>query len=411
MAPAPDSSLRIGAYCIESFYVRLTARRLLTIVLAVTLAVTTAFWADSVFAGQLEDQIKSTTEQSEVTDEVLGRAEDDGYNFLAVPLPIVDPTLGNGVALAGLLTFPASDANKDTPRSTLAVAGTRTDTDSWMGGVGFKLYLAGDRYRAGLIAGYGNLNLKYYGISSNSPFFDNPVEFLVTGTVVDASVQTRVLSNLYAGLQGRYINPVATLDLPIDLLPDIRVEYKLTGLGPTLEYDTRDNVWYPTSGSHGGIKLLRYTGESRLGRGGRFRRDQAFLSLEAGYSRYWGLSERLVLGGSVRAWGVGDDTPFFMLPFVSIRGFPAGKYMNKSVVQGQAELRWMFRNDFGAVAFAGAGIAAPAFSDLGDGSNAYGFGGGLRYRVSDVDKLNVGLDVAYGSSDEVTVYFRIGEAF
>lgn len=402
-ARAPDSGLRIVAYCFETFSHRLSARQLFTIVLATTVLVTTAFLAGSVSAGQLEDQIKSKTEQSEATDEVLGRTEGDGYNILAVPVPIIDPTLGNGLALAGLLTFPAADANEDAPRSTLGIAAARTDTDSWMVGAGFKLYLAGDRYRAGLIAGYGNLNLQYYGVRSGSPFFDHPVGFLVRGTLLDASVQARVASHLYAGLKGRYINPVATLDQPIDLLPGLRAEFELAALGVTVEYDTRDNVWYPVSGRRGEIELLRYA--SQLGS------DETFLTLDASYSGYWGLSERLVLGGSVRALHAGDDTPFFMLPFVSIRGFPAGQYMNQSVVQGQTELRWKFRNDFGAVVFAGAGIAAPGFTDLGDGSNAYGFGGGLRYRISDVDKLNIGLDVAYGSSDDVTVYFRIGEAF
>jgi len=56
-------------------------------------------------------------------------------------------------------------------------------------------------------------------------------------------------------------------------------------------------------------------------------------------------------------------------------------------------------------------VAAEDFSDPGTGDKAYGLGVGLRYRVSEVDRMNVGLDVAYGSSDEVAVYFRIGEAF
>lgn len=401
-APEPESGPRIVAICFETFSCRLPERQLFTIVLATTVLVTAAFWAGSVSAGQLEEQIKSKTEQSEATDEIMGRAEDVD-KILVVPIPIIDPTLGNGLALAGLLTFPAADANEDSPRSTLAIAAAYTDTDSWMVGAGSKLYLAGDRYRVALNAGYGNLNLKYYGTSSDSTFFDNPAEFLVRGAVLDGSVQVRVAGHLYAGLKGRYLNPDVTLDVPIDFQPDLSAEFELVALGVTGEYDTRDNVWFPVSGSLGNIELLRYA--SQLGS------EETFLTLDAGYSVYWGFSEHLVLGGSLRAAHASDDALFFMLPFVSIRGFPAGQYMNQSVIQGQAELRWMFRNDFGAVVFAGAGTAAPDFSDLGDGSNAFGFGGGLRYRISDVDKLNIGIDVAYSSSDDVTVYFRVGEAF
>lgn len=39
---------------------------------------------------------------------------------MAVPVPIVDPTLGNGLAPAALVTFPA-DAGASTPRSTFGL--------------------------------------------------------------------------------------------------------------------------------------------------------------------------------------------------------------------------------------------------------------------------------------------------
>lgn len=388
----------MAAFFFKTRSCRLLVRHLFTIMLA-----TTAFWVASVSAGELEKEVRSKTEQSQATGKILGETEDDEEGkLLVVPVPIVDPTIGNGVALAGLYTFPAGDADEDTPRSTLAIGGGYTNTDSWMAGAGFKLYLDGDRYRVGLNAGYGNLNLKYYGTSSDSFFFDHPVGFLIKAPIVSGSVQMRVAGDFYAGLTALYTKPDATLDSPIDLLPDLNVEFELAALGLNGEYDTRDNVWYPESGSLGNIELLRYIA---LGS------DEVFPILDADYSKYWGLSERLVLACNVRAAQAGDDTPFFMLPFISIRGFPAGQYMNESVIQGQAELRWMFRNDFGAVVFAGAGIAAPGFGDLEDGSDAYGLGGGLRYRISDLDKLNIGIDVAYGSSDNVAVYFRIGEAF
>ena len=178
--------------------------------------------------------------------------------------------------------------------------------------------------------------------------------------------------------------------------------FKLATLGLTGEYDTRDNVWYPNSGSLGNIELLRYVA---LGS------DKVLPILDSEYSKYWSLSEHIVLASNVRAAQAGDEAPFFLLSFVSIRGFPAGQYMNRSVIQGQAELRWMFWKKLGAIVFAGGGIAAPGFGDLEDGSDAYGLGAGLRYRISDVDKMNIGIDVAYGSSDDVAVYFRVGEAF
>ena len=85
--------------------------------------------------------------------------------------------------------------------------------------------------------------------------------------------------------------------------------------------------------------------------------------------------------------------------------------MNETVTQLQAELRWEAWRRVGAVFFAGTGVAMESLDKWGDADRAYGYGAGVRYRVSEVDRMNVGLDVATGSTNDFTVYFRIGEAF
>ncbi len=43
-------------------------------------------------------------------------------------------------------------------------------------------------------------------------------------------------------------------------------------------------------------------------------------------------------------------------------------------------------------------------------NDAIGFGGGVRYRLSEADRMNIGLDLAFGGGTP-TIYFRLGEAF
>ena len=117
------------------------------------------------------------------------------------------------------------------------------------------------------------------------------------------------------------------------------------------------------------------------------------------------------MAGEARVATVGDNTPFFMLSTVNLRGFPRGQYMNRTVTQVQAELRWEAWRRFGAVFFGGTGVATRSLDEWGDADRAYGYGAGVRYRVSEIDRMNVGLDVATGSTDDFTVYFRVGEAF
>jgi outer membrane protein assembly factor BamA len=353
-------------------------------------------------AGQLDDQILSTNDQSNAAT-VLTEEEDEGLSVIAVPVPIVDPTLGNGIAPAGLVTFPAAGKDASAPRSTVGVVAAYTDRESWIVGGGFQLFLAGDRWRTGLNAGYGALNVDYYGTSSDSLFFDNPIGFQIEGSVINATLQRRIFKNLYLGLLVRRVDAQVDLDVPIDLIPTISLDLDLAGIGATGTFDTRDSVWFPTSGTLANVSLIRYAST--------FGFDRDFSALELDYGRYTMISDDLILAAQARVGQAGDEAPFFMLPYLNFRGFPAGQYLNRTALQGQAELRWMFWNDLGAVGFAGAGLVADSFTELGEGSDGYGIGAGLRYRISDADKMNIGLDLAYGSQDEAAVYFRIGEAF
>ncbi|WP_455371958.1 BamA/TamA family outer membrane protein [Limibacillus halophilus] len=362
----------------------------------------TLFHPSGLLADQLGDQILSAKDKSNSAS-VLSEEEEDGASFVAVPVPIVDPTLGNGLAPAGLLTFRA-DEDASTPRSTIGLVAAYTDRESWMVGGGLQLYLDGDRWRTGLAAGYGVINLDYYGTSSDSIFFDNPVGFEIEGSVMKATLQRRIAEDFYLGAEIRRVDAQVTLDSPIDLLPDLTLDLDLAGLGLIGTFDSRDNTWFPTQGQLANASLLHYAST--------FGFDRDFNMLELDYAHYWPLlGEDLVLAAQVRAAQAGDGAPFFMLPYLNFRGFPAGKYLNKSALQGQAEMRWMFWRDLGAVAFAGTGRVAESFGDLGDGSQGYGLGAGVRYRISEADGMNAGLDMAYGSDDEIAVYFRIGEAF
>jgi hypothetical protein len=326
-----------------------------------------------------------------------------GNALVAVPLPVVDPTFGSGVAPLLLYTFAREGEPAGAPRSTLGVAGAYTDNGTWLVAGGFKLNLAQDEYRVGMNAAYGALALKYFGTSSDSYFFDNPVSFTVRGGTVGATVEKALGRDWYLGVSGRLLHADLGLERVIDLTPTSSADFRLLGIGVLGTRDTRDNTWFPVSGSLAITQLTHFS--SHLGR------DSNFLKLDARYARYKRLDERLVLALDGRLAEAGGSAPFFLLPFVSFRGFPAGRYLGESVVQAQGELRFLVRDRLGVVAFVGAGIAADSLSRLGEGSEAYGLGAGLRYQVSRADRMNVGLDAAYGSSDDVTVYFRLGEAF
>jgi hypothetical protein len=350
---------------------------------------------------QLDDLMLDAAALPEAAEALEGETE-GGLAVVVAPVPILDPTLGVGVAPVGLLTFPISDA-PGARRSTLGLVAAYTDRGSWMLGAGMQLHLAEDRWRVGLTGAYGALELDFYGIGGESRFLRDPVAFSLSGLVGSATVQRRVADGLYVGPALRAATAEIGLALPIPVLPRLSASFDVGGLGLLATYDTRDEPWAPREGDVATLFVMRY--ENTLGFG------RTFWALDADAARYRSLGPDLVLAGQARVAAAGDSAPFYMLPFLNFRGFPAGRFLDSAVVQAQAELRWRVAGRLGAVAFGGVGVVADGFEALGEGATGHAGGVGLRWRVSSKDRMNLGFDLAYGSTGETTAYFRVGEAF
>jgi hypothetical protein len=105
-----------------------------------------------------------------------------------------------------------------------------------------------------------------------------------------------------------------------------------------------------------------------------------------------------------------DNAPFYLRPFISLRGAPAMRYQGEEVAQIEAELRWQFWNRFSLVGFAGGGAAWNDFGRFQDTQTVVTHGVGFRYEVSRKYGIHVGMDVAFGP-DETAVYVQIGSAW
>jgi hypothetical protein len=77
-------------------------------------------------------------------------------------------------------------------------------------------------------------------------------------------------------------------------------------------------------------------------------------------------------------------------------------------VSGQVEGRWNFYKRWSAVLFGGVGRIAEEFNELSSSPNLYAGGGGIRYRIKEKEKLNIGVDVTYGDGN-VEFYVVVGD--
>ena len=105
-----------------------------------------------------------------------------------------------------------------------------------------------------------------------------------------------------------------------------------------------------------------------------------------------------------------DGAPFFVRPFIALRGIPAMRYPGNKVIQSEIEARWQFYGRWSVVAFGGVGQArideGPAQRD----KTAGGGGVGFRYELARKFGLHAGVDVARGPED-TAVYLQIGSAW
>lgn len=254
-------------------------------------------------------------------------------------------------------------------------------------------------------AGTGRVNLDFYGAGLDLPVLDQGVRYSLrfTGAVAQASWQLAPQAPWWIGLRYAYADVDPTLrDNP--LVPGLADAARVKVSAPTaiLEYDSRNNVFTPTQGVYAETSYL--ASRRSLGASDDFERFQQLLT------GWLPLQPRLTLGARGNyAWS-SSGTPFFLRPYVTLRGVPAVRYQGDQAASLEAELRWQFHGRWSVVAFGGAGATR---TDRRDDvlTQSVGSGGfGLRYELARKFGLNAGIDVAR-SPGTTAIYFVVGNAW
>jgi len=321
--------------------------------------------------------------------------------------PITEPAVGYGAV--GSLLFIDRDKTE--------AAGNHRPDIAAIGGLGtengtrgaFAAHLGNwfdGRLRTLLAVADADVNLEFFGLGSGQLPGQDGIEYNIDARVGIVGASYRLGSSpVWAGLdytvattelnlnRGRPTPPgVSNLDLGLDL----------AALTPSLSLDTRDNFFTPTSGSYLELSAALY--REALGS------DRDFEKLTLTGMHYAPLSDDLYLGvrGSIKTSS--DGTPFYLRPFVSLRGVQAVRYQGEEAAEIEAELRWQWHPRFSLVGFGGAGLARIDTSRTDSREKVYAGGGGFRYLLAGKHGLHMGLDVAVGPDDPI-LYVVFGSAW
>jgi len=365
-------------------------------------------WALETEAESANREIRALREAVREVIKIAPPAEESKTDFVIMPIPIANPTIGAGLGAAAMFLYPMDSRS---PVSSTTVGGFYTNNGSWAAGVNQKTFLAEDRFRLNGLFGYGNLNLDFYGIGADAGNRGTSIPITEKGIFLMPEMLTRIWDRLYGGLRYRFIQMETSFDLNNLLQNNINFnpntdKVKSSGIGLLMNYDSRDNPYNPYKGTF--LDLNATFAAKALGG------DSDYQIYQAAYNYYYGLTDRMVL--AYRAYGklTAGDVPFYDLSFFGVhndlRGYQGGRYLDKMMFATQVEYRWRFWKRWGMVAFAGVGEVAPQLKDLNTQDLLPSAGAGLRFMVSEKNRVNISVDYARGKEAD-TVYFYIGESF
>lgn len=330
------------------------------------------------------------------------------YGFVPIAMPITEPAIGFGVA-AGItfVSAPSADAARDPfmrPNTTV-VGGLGTDNGTWAGLAADIRHWGDNRVQTVFAFVDASVNLDFHGTGETPLANGAPITYNLHPVALIAQAKYRVgKSRTWLGLGYVFSKTLVSFDAPVGTpgLPDVNRESNIGGLSPSLTYDSRDELYTPSRGTY----VEASAGFYGTDLGG----DDEFQKLGVVAMQYVPLHPRFTLGLRGDTGFTYGDAPFYIRPFVLLRGAPVMRYQRDNLVQAEGEVRWQFWKRFSAVGFAGYGVVWNNLDTLERKLTVTTGGAGFRYEIARQYKLHMGADFAYGP-DGPAFYIQFGSAW
>jgi hypothetical protein len=332
---------------------------------------------------------------------------EEKYGFLPIVIPITEPAVGYGAA-GGLMflskPLPQAEDGLGRPSITI-VGGLATGNGTWGALAGDMRYWLDDHLQTLVGLVYASANLDFYGIGNDPTLNENPLRYNLEPKGGLARAKYRFGdTRLWAGLSYAFSATKVSFDEPPGTPgePAFQHESNVGGITPSLTYDTRDNFFTPNRGTYLEASAGFFT--PALGADNNFQRT-GLIAMQ-----FVPLSTTLFLG--VRAEGAGSfgNEPFYLRPYISLRGAPLLRYQGEEVAQIETELRWQFWKRFSLLGFVGGGAAWNHFEHFDSTQSIVTGGAGFRYEIARAYGIHMGVDLAF-APDNTAVYIQVGSAW
>jgi hypothetical protein len=327
--------------------------------------------------------------------------------FLPVPIIITEPAIGYGGGVAGMFVRPRKDAGEAgfaRPNVSLA-GGFATENGTWGGFAGDSSHWIDERLQTLGAVAAGEINLDFYGLGDNSASLDQPISYTLdfAMALVQGNWKPKAKSPWSVGLRYIYSQVEPSLDGD-PLIPGLldNVDMKISAPAAVLEYDSRDNLFTPTRGVY--AETVYLASRDELGATEEFERAQQVIM------GWLALGDKVTLGLRGDYQWSSDGTPFFLRPYIKLRGVEAMRYQGDEMASAEVEARWRVRGRWSLVGAAGYGTAHTENDFFSSSSDVWSGAVGFRYELARKFGMHAGLDVGV-SEGTTAVYIQVGNAW
>jgi len=333
----------------------------------------------------------------------------NGNGFIYFPIIFYTPETKMAGGAAFTYYYREKGAKPNIRPSTITPVIIYTQNKQIISQLSGDLYWKNETYNLLGEVGYSKFPDKFYGIGNNTSA-DDEENYTAVISTLNLLVRKKFRKGIYLGAkyEGSHYKFLETEnDGLLKKRNILGKEGGLTsGVGITINYDTRDNIFYTSSGCLYSISATSFS--KTVGS------DYNFMKYKLDFRNYFLFSSKHIFAFQAYMNIIKGDPPFTALSLFGgenvMRGYYSGRFRDKSLAAIQMDYRSPMWWRFGLVGFIGFGDVANKLSDFELNQFKYSVGWGFRYVFDPKEKINLRLDFGYGE-DSSGVYITIGEAF
>jgi hypothetical protein len=139
-----------------------------------------------------------------------------------------------------------------------------------------------------------------------------------------------------------------------------------------------------------------------------------YQKIESDFRSFHEVQKNLVLANNLYFTKMIGDVPFFTMPYLSTsrrgRGFADRRFMDKTLLNFQSELRFPLFWRLEAAVMVSAGVLGPSINGLDFNDIKWAYGTGFRYIVNKEERNKIRLDLGF-TGEDFNFYITANEAF